>query len=311
MTDEQFERLMRGFDEFAEPVGFVVACVAEGIERIGRLSESGAGGEVVRRRAGEYKGWDAEVFRVDQEVEDMFRRRLAGLPEPGVLLSEEAGRVPIGDGRPAWYAIADPLDGSWLFKRGIPDFWYCSLALYDADLRPICSAVGDAIHHTIAFADAAAAHRVQIDGGCVVGPTTRLDAAHRRAMFRPDITDPSEAGIESYAMKPARFLLPLVDRFRPLIESFQFFLPNGGPYGFVDVAEGRIDVYFAPRQPYVDIFPGIAIAERAGAVVTDFDGQPVVPSAEPETLWDVVACTNPTLHARVLDLISRCSRKEV
>ncbi len=113
-------------------------------------------------------------------------------------------------------------------------------------------------------------------------------------------------GIESYAMKPKKFLSPLLDEYRGLMEQFKFFLPNGGPYGFVDVAEGKIDCYFARQQPFVDVFSGILVAEQAGVEVSDFEGNPVTCRDDVETLFDVVACTNPTLHAKVLEEIAKC-----
>jgi fructose-1,6-bisphosphatase/inositol monophosphatase family enzyme len=117
------------------------------------------------------------------------------------------------------------------------------------------------------------------------------------------------ASIESYAMKPTKFLMPLVDEYRDLLAPFKFFNPNGGPYGFVDVAEGKIDVYFARRQPFVDVFSGIYIAQQAGAVVTDFDGKPVEFVPDEETLWDVVASTNQSIHDEVLNAIADCKKK--
>ena len=87
---------------------------------------------------------------------------------------------------------------------------------------------------------------------------------------------------------------------------FKFFLPNGGPYAFADVAEGKIDCYFAPRQPFVDIFSGIQIAAPAGVVVTDFDGNEVKCADNVESLHDVVASGNPALHEKVLAMIAKC-----
>ena len=89
---------------------------------------------------------------------------------------------------------------------------------------------------------------------------------------------------------------------------FKFFLPNGGPNGFVDVAEGKIDVYFAMQQPYVDVFSGIYVAMQAGAVVTDFDGKEVRCGHDAQTLHDVVASTNATLHEKALDRIAACRK---
>ena len=106
------------------------------------------------------------------------------------------------------------------------------------------------------------------------------------------------------------FLFPLVDEFRELLAPFKFFQPNGGPFGFVDVAEGKIDCYFALRQPYVDVFSGIYIAQQAGVVVTDFEGNPVKPSDDVKTLWDVLVCTNTELHEEVLAAIAKCNKNK-
>jgi fructose-1,6-bisphosphatase/inositol monophosphatase family enzyme len=110
-------------------------------------------------------------------------------------------------------------------------------------------------------------------------------------------------------MKPKKFLLPLVDEYRDLMAPFKFFLPNGGPYAFVDVAEGKIDCYFARRQPHVDVYSGIFVAQQAGAVVTDFDGNDVKFTEDVKTVHDVVASTNAKLHEKVLQKISDCKRK--
>jgi fructose-1,6-bisphosphatase/inositol monophosphatase family enzyme len=157
----------------------------------------------------------------------------------------------------------------------------------------------------IAFANERGAFRGELKGEQLIHKV-KLDRAYRKLMGRPDIKRMEGASIASYAMKPQKFLFPLVDRYRHLLEPFRFLNPNGGPYGFVDVAEGKIDCYFAPRQPFVDIFSGILVAQQAGAVVTDFDGNPIEFTPEEETLWDVVATTNPTLHEEVLSAISRC-----
>ena len=136
----------------------------------------------------------------------------------------------------------------------------------------------------------------------------KLDSEYRKQMGRQDVTDVDGASIESYAMKPKKFLMPLVDQYRELFLPFKFFLPNGGPYGFVDVAEGKIDVYFAVKQPFVDVFSGIYIAEQAGVVVTDFEGNPVKCSDNVKSVHDVVVSTNAALHDMVLGKIAECKK---
>lgn len=298
---DRFRERLGAFAAEGELAAFNLACIAEAIDTIERLRNENAGKETVEQRLGEYKAWDPEIFRVDKDCEDGFRRRLEARGAKVVLLSEEAGRVEIHGGKPGdpLYAVADPFDGSYLFKRDIPGFWYTSLAFYDKDLRPLTAAVGDPLEREVAFATPEGAF-LGILGGDGFSRRFRLDAAFRKAAGRGEVARLEDASIQSYAMKPKKFCLPLVDKWRKVIEPFKFFLPNGGPWGFVDVALGKIDVYFAPRQPYVDVFSGILIGERAGCIVTDFDGRPIRPGSDAKTLWDVVCSRSPALHEQVL-----------
>jgi hypothetical protein len=175
-------------------------------------------------------------------------------------------------------------------------------------MKPVSCAVGDCYPRVIAYANEKGAFLGHLDGDTLLQKVT-LDKRYRESMGRPDVTKMDGASIESYAMKPAKFLMPLVDEYRDFLKPFKFINPNGGPYGFVDVAEGKIDCYFARRQPFVDVFSGIHIAQQSGAVVTDFDGKAVTFVPNEETVWDVVATTNPTLHEQVLASIAQCRKK--
>ena len=307
MTSEDlFLRRQGNFQEYGELTAFNLALVAEALDTIQRLREENVGGETVERRLGEFKQWDPDIYRVDKDTEDGYRARLGGWGRRVVLLSEEAGRVEMGpdEGEP-FYVVSDPFDGSFLFKHGIPDFWYSSLAFYGARFDPLSCVVGDAVARRLAFANDTGAYIGDLAGDGLLH-CVKLDASYRNLMGRKHTQSIEGASIESYAMKPAKFLFPLVDKFRGLLAPFKFFLPNGGPYGFVDVAEGKVDVYFAPRQPYVDIFSGLYIAQQAEVVVTDFHGNPVRPTDDVETVHDVVATTNPALHEVVLKRIAEC-----
>jgi len=304
---DPFQKYIEIFRGYGEPLSFNLAAVCESLEMIDKMREENIGGETVERRMGEYKEWDPEIFKVDKDTENTYRKRLEERGKPVVLLSEEAGRLEINPGAKGelLYAVCDPFDGSYLFKRGIPDFWYTSLAFYGEDGRPVSCVVGDAVQKTLAFADKDGAYITSLKEANLTR-RFRLDAEYRKMIGRKDVTEIEKASIESYAMKPKKFLLPLVDEYRGLLEPFKFFLPNGGPYGFVDVAEGKINVYFARRQPFVDVFSGIYIAEKAAAVVTDFEGKPVSFTDDVESLHDVVVSTNPVLHEKVLQKISEC-----
>lgn len=309
MNDTLFKARMKQWRGEGELTAFNLACVAEAMDTVKALSDQNTGWEVVEKRLGEYKSWDPDIIKADKDTENGYWQRLKERGTPFTFLSEEAGTVQVNENAAGnkLFVVCDPFDGSYLFKHGIPAFWYSSLALYRADLTPACCAVGDCYPRVLAFANETGAYLGVLDGERLTG-RVRLDKAYRQAMGRPDVTEMKGASIESYAMKPSKFLIPLVDKYRDLLAPFKFLNPNGGPYGFVDVAEGKIDCYFAPRQPFVDIFSGIYIAEQAGAVVTDFDGNPVKFVADEETLWDVVATTNEKLHEQVLAALAKCKR---
>lgn len=304
-----FEARLGNFAAEGELTAFNLAAVSEALDTITELNDQNVGGETVEQRIGEYKSWDPEVFKVDKDCEDGYKARLEALGQPVVMLSEELGELKINEGAEGdmMYAVSDPFDGSYLFKRGIPDFWYSSLSLYTQDLEPLTCAVGDGVHKNIAFANESGAFIGELEGE-ELKYKVKLDKAYRDVMGRSDVTDLEKASIESYAMKPKKFLMPLVDGWRDLFMPFKFYLPNGGPYGFVDVAEGKIDCYFAVRQPHVDIFSGVYVAMQSETVVTDFEGNPVKCVADVHTLHDVVASTNQTLHDQVLELIAKCKQ---
>ena len=310
MAVDTFKRWLEAFKGEDELTAFNLAVVAEGLDIIKDLNDQNVGGETVEERIGEYKSWDPEIFKVDKDTEDRYIQRLKDRDEPIVVLSEEAGRKDINTGAAGElkFAVCDPFDGSYLFKRGIPDFWYSSMALYDAQGNHLTCAVGDAVAKKIAFANDTGAFIVDVGGG-KPEHKFQLNAEYRELMGRKDVTDMTKASIESYAMKPKKYLLPLVDEYREVMEPFKFFLPNGGPYAFSDVAEGKIDCYFARKQPHVDIFSGILIARQAGCIVTDFDGEEVKFPEDVETTHDVLASTNQKLHDQVLENIAKCKKK--
>lgn len=310
MQNRIFAKRLKNWAPEGDLAAFNLACVAEALDTVKRLSDENVGWEVVEKRIGEYKNWDPDILKVDKDAEKGYWRRLEERGNPFTFLSEEAGTVEINQGKQGdkYYVVCDPFDGSFLFKHGIPAFWYSSLALYDTNCNPVCCAVGDCFPQVIAYANEEGAFLGHLDGDQLT-QKIKLDKAYRELMGRPNVTTTKGASIESYAMKPTKFLMPLVDEYRDLLAPFKFLNPNGGPYGFVDVAEGKIDCYFARKQPFVDIYSGIYIAQQAETIVTDFDGNPVKFVPDEETVWDIVATTNQKLHDEVLSSIADCKKK--
>jgi myo-inositol-1(or 4)-monophosphatase len=282
-----------GKEEFGYWTDFGIECIIEGMDLINELG--GRGREVVssERDAG-YRYWDPETLKVDKATEDLFIEKLKKRGVKGVFLSEEAGRVELSgaDGGPEEpvYFVSDPFDGSLLYKRRIPAFWYTSLAVYSLDGKCLCAAVGDCIEWSVDFANHERSFTGKLRDGALV------DVSENRPN---DTTDLGQAFVESYMMKP-HYMYPTSVEYEALFRKVKFILPNGGPGAFADVARGKIDVYVAFRQPFVDVYPGLAIAEHAGAIVTTFDGEPVVFKPDIEQRFNIVCSANATLHEKVL-----------
>jgi fructose-1,6-bisphosphatase/inositol monophosphatase family enzyme len=254
-----------------------------------------SGQRVVRGREAGYRPWDPEVIGVDTATERAIIGVLRRRGIRGTLLSEEAGEARLGERRSDGpsepvYVIQDPFDGSLLYRRDIRAHWFTALGIYGLDETPRAAGVMDHITGEIVLADAAGAVRLARPGA-------------RAVPARPAATRTLDgAFLETYLMKPV-FLYPTATALRPLFERARFILPNGGPNGFADVACGRIDVYFAWNEALTEVFSAIFIAERAGCVVTHWDGSPVRFCPDIHAVYSLVCSANPRLHEEVLQAL--------
>jgi fructose-1,6-bisphosphatase/inositol monophosphatase family enzyme len=271
----------------------VVAALQAAHATVRRLS-SAAGQRVVAGREAGYRAWDPEVIGVDTATERAVVAALKRHGVHGTLLSEEAGettlvarsRIASSTAEPV-YIIMDPFDGSLLYRRGIRAHWFTALGIYGRDGTPRAAGVIDHTTAEVTLADATSAVRIARPGG-------------RSLPLRPAATRTLDgAFLEAYLMKPP-FLYATATALRPLIERAKFILPNGGPGGFADVASGRIDVYLAWNEALTEVHSAAYIAERAGCVITSWDGSPLVFTPDIHAVHNLVCSANPTLHRTVL-----------
>jgi len=256
-----------------------------------------SGQRVVAGREAGYRSWDPEVIRVDTAAERAMAIALRRRGVRGTLLSEEAGEARLGDRRGGSdargglvYVIQDPFDGSLLYRRGIRAHWFSAVGIYGTDEMPRAAGVVDHITGEMVLADAEGAVRLPRSGA-------------RAAPVRPSATTCLDgAFLEAYLMKPV-FLYPMANALRPLFERAKFILPNGGPNGFADVACGRIDAYFAWNEALTEVFSAIFIAEKAGCVVTHWDGSAVQFRPDIHAVYSLVCSANPRLHDQVLEAL--------
>ncbi len=256
-----------------------------------------SGQRVVAGREAGYRPWDPEVIGVDTAAERAIIAALRQRGIRGTVLSEEAGEARLGERRGGSdaqgelvYVIQDPFDGSLLYRRDIRAHWFTAVGIYGLDETPRAAGVVDHITGEIVLADAAGAVRLPRPGA-------------RAVPVRPSTTKTLDgAFLEAYLKKPV-FLYPTATALRPIFERARFILPNGGPCGFADVACGRIDVYFAWNEALTEVFSAIFIAERAGCVVTHWDGSSVRFRPDIHAVYSLVCSANPRLHEQVLQAL--------
>ena len=297
------ERSSRAWTEYA------LKLAGEAVARVDKLSQE-SGAEVVETRDGgpnNHRHWDTETLRIDKEIETYYIDQLALAGIDAVMLSEEVGRLEIESngtpptdlGQPIFF-VSDPFDGSLLYKRNIPAFWYTALAIYDRPevveaAQPLTAVVLDLTNRIVQYCDDKASY----EG--ILGPSGAI--ADKRVITPNDTRKVADAFLENYMMKPP-FMYPTTEIFKFLFTEVKFLLPNGGPCGFCDVANGRIDIYFGHKQPHNDIYPGLAVAERAGCVVTTFEGHEVRFDDDVSRRYNVLCTCTEELHNTVLKMLS-------
>ena len=259
---------------------------------VARLGEA-AGRRVVAAHAEAYRADDPETIAVDEAAEAAILEVIRQAGVNATVLSEEAGEVRIaGTGEPV-FVVVDPFDGSALYRHGIRAFWYTAVGVLAADGRPLAAACLDLIHGTVEVAGEGKGFTARLEGTSLRDPVPlRLSGVTRLAGAR----------LEVYLMKPP-FLRAAVDRVGPLLRAAGFVLPNGGPPGLADIAAGRVDLYVGLRQGPTEIFSALALAEAAGATVTDLTGQPLRFVPDMAATSDVLCAATPALHREALQAL--------
>ncbi len=253
-----------------------------------------AGQRVIAGRAAGYRSWDPEVIGIDTAAERAVVAALGQNGIRGTLLSEEAGTRRLAarsasrlSAPEPVYVVMDPFDGSLLYRRGIHAHWFTALGIFGMDETARAAGIVDHTSGEMTVADSAGAVRIPRPGARPVplhpASTGTLDGAY----------------LEAYMMKPS-FLYPTATALRPLFGRAKFVLPNGGPGGFADVAAGRIDVYLAWNESLTEVHSAAFIAERAGCVITHWDGSPVRFSPDIHAVYSLVCSANAALHQEVL-----------
>jgi myo-inositol-1(or 4)-monophosphatase len=228
-------------------------------EREGVVTSSGEGGD--------------KTLLADRASENSFVRGLRRMGTDVRLLSEELGELIIGD-NPIYTILLDPLDGSYNFKIGW-DYFGISVAVMDRLGDVIAGYVLDVPGDTEYYAD----HEGSYRDGVKIGTSHAENADH----VLLECSNEAKPG-------DIHFVSRILWRMRHLRA------PGAVALDLCKVAEGTFDILLcAGTSRYQDVAAGIFILERAGGVVSDFEGNRKIREGRSLTAGNLLAAANEKL----------------
>ncbi|MDG6898119.1 MAG: fructose 1,6-bisphosphatase [Nitrososphaerota archaeon] len=220
----------------------------------------------------------------DRRAEDELIRNLMQVGDISIL-SEERGSLGSRDAR--YLAVLDPLDGSSNFSRGVP-FFCTSIGILEG--RRLCDAkyalVRDLVHGDSYFAEKG--RGAWKNGECIrSSKVTKVG----RAVVGIDISRSSPRAI---------------GRLRHLLAAaYRQVHLGANALELCMVAEGRLDAFVDVRgkMRVTDLAAAYLIANEAGVLVTDSDGQDLDPQVSLSSRFSFVAAPK-TLQREILSLLN-------
>lgn len=217
------------------------------------------------------------VTEADREAEQAIRALIReAFPGHGIL-GEEFG-IENGDSRHVW--VIDPVDGTRSFICGVP-LWGTLVGLME-DGEAVAGMMSQPFTGELFFADG--------DGSWYEGRggTRRLAVRPTRSLGEATLCTTTPAMFAGGARAA-------YDRLEATVRLARY---GTDCYAYAMLAAGNVDlVVEAGLQPY-DIVALVPIIERAGGVITTWDG------GAAEKAGNIVAAATPELHAAALELLN-------
>jgi histidinol phosphatase-like enzyme (inositol monophosphatase family) len=227
--------------------------------------------------ANKLEGGFDPVTEADREAERAIRSLIrSAFPDHGIL-GEEFGRENV-ESRHQW--VIDPIDGTRAFISGVP-VWGTLVGL-TVDGDAVAGLMSQPFTGELYYATGTSAH-YEGPGGPRILSTRKTERLEDATLF---------------TTTPTRFEGVRRAHYDRLERSVRLARYGTDCYAFAMVAAGHADLAADPGlQPY-DIVGLIPIIERAGGVVTTFDGGPA------EAGGDILASATPRLHEQAMRLLA-------
>jgi myo-inositol-1(or 4)-monophosphatase len=226
----------------------------------------------------DYKGEIDPVTDVDRRSEAFILEEIRSRFPHDQVITEESGQI---QGRDCCIWYIDPLDGTVNYAHGLPIFAVSIAYQRDGDLR--LGVVYDPIHDECFCAERGKG--AWLNGQPLhVSSIRDIDRSLLVTGFPYDIRTNPENNLDYHAR------LSLISQGVRRLGSAALDLCY--------VAAGRLDGFWEIRTAPWDVAAGGLIAQEAGAVVTNADGEPDFLS-----MPNSILAANPHLHPQILDAL--------
>jgi myo-inositol-1(or 4)-monophosphatase len=219
------------------------------------------------------------VTAADKAAERAIARSLKTRFPHHTLVGEEYGTTNAG-GRYRW--IVDPIDGTRAFIMGSP-LWGTLIGLLDGD-TPVLGVMDQPFTGERFWSAEKTSHMRRVKGKAVTLKTRACPA------LKDAVLTSTHPGL--FAPGHQQELLAHMEK------SVRMTRYGGDCYGYCLLAAGFVDIIIEPGLKSYDIAALIPIVERAGGIITTWDGGPAFDGG------DIIACGDKRLHAAALKLIN-------
>jgi len=229
-----------------------------------------------------YKSQDNIITTFDTTAQNIILDTFVKKCDTGFIFYSEEFNGTKTYGNPEIKIITDPLDQTSSFMYGNLEFASSSIIVLDLENNPLCAVVGDVSNNRLYYADKNNAKY----GDKNLRPSTKVDLL--------------EARIAVYAEKNSRKHLYDKTIF-PLMECGARVVNNGGSLFACRVADRRFHAALEPKPVGLYEFAGAYIAEMAGCVVTDIEGNKI--DYNPERKNTYIVASNLRILEEILKTI--------
>ena len=220
-----------------------------------------------------------DTLQVDKIAENLVVSHFRKLGPGFKIFSEECGEVVIG--KPEYYVIVDPVDGSFNTEIGF-DYFALSIAIFKLpEMEQLFGFVKNLANGNEYHADSRGAYK---NG-------SKIRSSNSKVLKNAMLECSSRATVRGIEFLAKSF-----------IKSRHARAPGAVALDLCRVADGTFDcLLYAGSSRYLDVAAGMFIAEKAGCRITDFEGSKELVKGDELVAKNMLVCGNQALLSELLE----------